>query len=223
MAHQKSASNWLRRSVESASLSGFVWFVSGLLLVTMIVLSPSLWATWKSDDYVTVYGVYGNSIKTFTDALAHATSGLITAHRIFLFWFLGIGGILGPIVAHALAVGLHALCVVLFCGLIWRLFHSFLLSVIATSWFALAPWIGEPELWWSAVCTTVSSILMLIAAHSFISSLVTKGAHSIAWSITSFVTIFLALCFYDLWIPGLFVFWGIWILRAIEIKALNDR
>jgi hypothetical protein len=200
---------------------GSILFVPALLLVTVIVLWASLSSTWMSDDYVVVYGIYGNPVKTLIAALSRSTSGLITPHRMFLFWFLGIGGILGPVAAHALAVMLHILCIILFWGLVWRLFHSSLLAALAASWFALAPWISEPELWWTALCTTISSILVLTAAHAFRSSIISKGVRSLLWSLLASCAAFLSLCFYDLWIAGFAVFFGIWVLRGLELNGFK--
>jgi hypothetical protein len=175
-----------------------------LLLLTIAAFLPSLASTWTSDDYALVYGIFGNPVLSFTEALARSHQGAITAHRLLTYWFIGTGGIFGPPVAHGLALVIHFLCAWLFGVLVWRLFGSPMVAFLASAWFAPAPWISQPVLWWSAICTILSTICLLTAAHFFLRSFSTRWSIVMAWLST-----FAGLCFYDLWIAGFLLFVGI--------------
>ena len=181
-----------------------------LLLLTIAAYLPSMASIWTSDDYVQVYGIFGHPMQSFMEALGRSTQGVITPHRMLTTWFIGMGGILGPAVAHMLALVIHILCACLFGGLVWRLFRSPMLVCVASAWFALAPWVSQPVLWWSSVIAMVSTIYLLMAAHFFLNSLSAGTATGrLSWIVMASVAVFLGLCFYDLWVAGFLLFAGL--------------
>jgi hypothetical protein len=98
-----------------------------------------------------------------------------------------------------------------------------MLGFVATSWFIVAPWLSEPVLWWSASCLTISTACMLTAAHFFINGISTPSTRSLLWIFLACLGAFLALCFYDMWIPGFLLFFGIWVLLSFDSRLpLSD-
>jgi hypothetical protein len=198
--------------------------ILALLLLTVSIFGPTLAATWTSDDYAIVYGIYGNPTQSFIQSLSRSPNGIITPHRLFTYWVLGIGNAFGPAQAHALQVALHALCALLFANLVWRLFRSIMLAVLSAFLFILAPWVSQPVIWWSATCAIISTALILVAAHFYLSAISDRIAgesmfsqslsgRRVFWLFVACLAAFLALCFYDLWIAGFLLFFGIWVVH----------
>jgi hypothetical protein len=180
-----------------------------LSLLTIAAFLPGLAASWTSDDYALVYGIFGNPVRSFTEALSRSDHGIITPHRLLLHWFIGTGGLWGAAVAHMLALMLHFLSALLFGGLAWRLFRLPMLAFLACAWFSVAPWVSQPVLWWSSVGTIVSTICLLTAAHLFLNSFSVGTIRAFWWILTAWLATFLSLSFYDLWIAGFLLFAGI--------------
>jgi hypothetical protein len=57
---------------------------------------------------------------------------------------------------------------------------------------------------------------MLTAAHSFLNGISIPSTRSFLWILFACVGAFVALCFYDLWIPGFLLFFGIWVLLSFD-------
>ena len=181
-----------------------------LFLLTIAAYMSTFASLWTIDDYFQVYGIYGNQVRSFVEGLSRSDQGTITPHRLLMYWSIGVGGLIGPVAAHTLALAMHFICSLLFGGLVWRLFRSSMLTFLASGWFILAPWITQPVLWWSAVGTTISTIFQLMAAHFFINIFFAGTlARRLGWLVMAWLVAFLGLCFYDLWIAGFLLFVGI--------------
>jgi hypothetical protein len=187
-----------------------------VFLLTLAAYAPNSASLWSYDDYGQVYGIYGNPIKSFAEGLSRSDNGLITPHRLLMYWFIGRGGSWGPTFAHVLALVIHIVCGLLFGALLWRLFRSPSLVVLSSAWFALAPWVSQPVLWWSAVCTMVSTFFILIAAHFFLTGFKELSLSHFAWLFMASLAAFIALCFYDLWVAGFLLFFGMVFSIALE-------
>jgi hypothetical protein len=188
-----------------------------LALLTLAAFLPNLAALWTSDDYVLVYGIYGTPVRSFIQGLSLTTDGNLTPHRALTLWFIGRGGSAGPAAAHALALALHFTNTCIFGALVWRLFRSPMLAFLASAWFCVAPWISQPVIWWSAVCTIVSTICLLTAAHFFLSSFhSTERSRRFGWIFLACMAALIGLLFYDLWLAGFLLFVGVALLEAKE-------
>ena len=199
--------------------ANFLIFLSvlSIALLTLAAFLPNLAALWTSDDYVLVHGIYGTPVRSFIQALSRTTDGNLTPHRALTYWFIGRGGSAGPAAAHALALALHFTNTCIFGALVWRLFRSPTLAFLASAWFCVAPWISQPVIWWSSVCTIASTICLLTAAHFFLSSFCpTERARRFGWIFLAWIAAFIGLLLYDLWLAGFLLFVGVALLAAKE-------
>jgi len=190
-----------------------------LLAACLAYLPAAVQGGWFSDDYVLVYGLEDQA-PAWTDSIRMGGAGRLSVARLLCYPFIGyLGEWLGPQLSHVLALFLHLLCGSILYLLLRRLSWSHRLAVTAIFLFLLAPWAAQPVVWWSAVCTTVSSILMLLAVHAFVTWY--PGRSSRTWLIVSQVLIFIAFLFYELWLGSFVLFWmlGFYLERRTRIAG----
>ena len=194
-----------------------------MAFVAYLVVAPAL--RWLSlDDYLLVYGTPMRPWPTFLGALRDGGGGSLSTHRLLCYPFIGyVGGWLGPAAAHALQGGLHLVCAAVFYALLRRLRWAPAPAALATAGFAVAPWASEPVFWWSAVCTILSTLFVLLAAHAYV-SWSRSDYRSRLVLLTCIGCAFVSLLLYELWLAGyiLFVAIEMWLTRAnLEAHATS--
>ena len=169
---------------------------------------------WVSDDYSLVYGGPLQSWPRVADAFLAGGEGHFSVHRLLCYPLIGyVGGVLGPAAAHVLQVLLHLLCGWLFYALLRRLRWPAVDAAWATATFLVVPWVSQPVYWWSSVCTVVSTIFIMIAAHAYVAWSRKEGP----WLWACLICIFVALLFYELWLGSFVLFFGLeFYLRSID-------
>lgn len=190
-----------------------------LLLLALAAFLPGLSALWTSDDYGLVGGLYGNPPPSFWGDLGRSYAGFLTPHRLFNHTLIGFGEVIGPAMAHTLGLTLHLACALFWGVLTWSLFRSHMLTFLACGLFVLAPWVTEPVLWWTGLSTTAATACMLLSANLYLASLSARSATRPWFVLLSSFALFMSLCWYDLWLAGFLLFFGI---ALIFPKPLTD-
>lgn len=168
------------------------------------IAAPSI--GWVSDDHGLVYGAPLKPWPGVAEAFLAGGEGHFSVHRLLCYPFLGyVGGVLGPAASHVLQVLLHLGCGWLLYALLHRLRWPATDAAWAAAGFLVVPWVSQPVYWWSAVCTIVSTIFILLAAHAYLSWSRDGGR----WLWACLGSIFVALLFYELWLGSFVLFFGL--------------
>ncbi len=174
--------------------------IPAIALGALVFLPSSLEREWFSDDHNLAYGVDGGPVPSLGEALRQGGGGELSIHRLLCYPFIGyVGGGLGPLLGGLLQLGLHLLVAWLFGVLLLRLEWPPMSSAFAVALFAVSPWSTQPVVWWSAVCTVVSTVLVVCAAHAYLSWSL-GGRKSWRWLTGALLSMQLALTFYELWL-----------------------
>lgn len=176
-----------------------------LLAACLAYLPAAIQGGWFSDDYILVYGIDAQP-PAWAVSIRTGGAGRLSVARLLCYPFIGyLGGWLGAQWSHVLALFLHLLCGVMLYFLLRRLSWPHRAAGTAIFLFLVAPWAVQPVVWWSAVCTTVSSIFVLAAVHAFVTWYPQRG--SIAPLLLVQAAIFIALLVYELWLGSFALFW----------------
>lgn len=174
--------------------------IPAIVLGALVFLPSSLDRNWFSDDYVLAYGIGGEPVPSLGEALRVGGGGKLSIHRLLCYPFIGyVGGGLGPRLAGVLQVGLHLLVAWLLGLLLLRLDWPPASSAFAVALFAVSPWSTQPVVWWSAVCTVVSTVLLVLAAHAYLSWSI-SGHRRWQWLTGALLLMQVALTLYELWL-----------------------
>jgi hypothetical protein len=182
---------------------------AALMLTALAYLFPSPGLGWLSDDYSLVFGTAIRPWPTLGEALRVGGEGDLSVHRLLCYPFIGyIAGSLGAPGAHIFQAGLHLLCAFLCYMLLRRLRWAAAPAALATAGFGVAPWISQPVFWWSAVCTIVSTIFVLLAVHAYVSWRRSDNSRFLPlFACLGFA--FTSLLLYELWLAGFVLFWTV--------------
>jgi hypothetical protein len=182
---------------------------AALMLTALAYLVPSPELGWLSDDYTLVFGTALRPWPTLGEALRIGGQGALSVHRPLCYPLIGyIAGWLGTPWAHVLQAGFHLLCAFVCYLLLRRLRWATAPAALATAGFGVAPWISQPVFWWSAVCTIVSSILVLLAVHAYVSWRRGNSRRPLPL-LACLVFAFTSLLLYELWLAGFVLFWTV--------------
>lgn len=160
---------------------------------------------WISDDHALVYGEgSGRWPDSFVTAMAQGGHGRLSAHRLLCYPVIGyVGWMLGPDGAHRFQFYTHAAVALLAGLLLLRLRWGIIPSLTAAAAFAFAPWVGQPVFWWSSVCTALSTLFTLLAAHAYL-NWARRG--SVPWLAAAMLAMFTSLLLYEIWLTGYVLF-----------------
>lgn len=176
---------------------------------------------WMSlDDYALVYGAPLRPWPGVADAFLAGGEGRFSVHRLLCYPFIGyVGGSFGQAASHVFQVLLHLLCGWLVYAFLRRLRWAGTDAAWAVAAFLVVPWVSQPVYWWSAAPTIVSTIFILLAAHAYL-TWVREGGR---WLWACLASIFVAMLFYELWLGGFVLFFGLDVyLRLTEPGAAKD-
>ncbi|MEA3212631.1 MAG: hypothetical protein QOE70_5688 [Chthoniobacter sp.] len=182
------------------------------------IAAPSI--GWVSDDYALVYGAPLKPWPGLEEAFLAGGEGHFSVHRLLCYPFLGyVGGMLGPAASHVLQVLLHLGCGWLLYALLRRLRWPATDAAWAAAGFLVVPWVSQPVYWWSSVCTIVSTIFIMVAAHAYLAWSRDGGR----WLWACLGCIFVALLFYELWLGSFVLFYGLELyLRSTGSHTAKD-
>ncbi len=193
--------------------------IPAIALGAFVFLPGSLERHWFSDDYGLVYGLEGRPVPSISEALRQGGGGKLSIHRLLCYPFIGyVGGALGPHLGGLLQVGLHLLVAWLLGLLLLRLDWPPASSALAVALFAVSPWSTQPVVWWSAVCTVVSTVLLMCAAHAYVSWSMSER-RSWWWLASALLCMQVALTFYELWLAAYPLFVGLELYRRRGYRA----
>lgn len=198
----------------------------GVLAFGAAVYLSGIWSlSWFSDDYVLVYSLRAAEMPPLADALRQGGGGNWSAARPLTYPLIGyLPELFGTAGVRAFQLLSHLVTAGLLGGLLLRLGWGPLAAALACAFFVLAPWNSQPVIWWSAVCTSVSTVMLLLAAHAYLGwrTAMSANRRSIALILVIVLSL-LALLFYELWLGGFLLFWSLEYLLRSEGRVSADN
>jgi hypothetical protein len=184
----------------------------GIALLTLLAVGIAAYAPtiasigWFSDDYDLVYGLY-REVPTFEQSLRIGGGGVLSVHRLLCYPLIGyLGQFLGPGGAHCFQFALHLACGGMVFVLLRQLFFRSGIALVASALFVVSPLASQPVFWWSAVCTIIATLCILLAGIVHVRYTATRRR----WLLPIAAGLALAsLLFYELWLAGFLLLWGV--------------